>query len=146
MSSAPFPLRLVNDQASGTAVSHEPANELGLVAIAQWLYAWRRRRDELFDGPVRLFGEPAWDLLLDLFVMRGEGRDVSVTDVCIGSASPVSTAIRHIRRLELAGLVTRERDETDGRRSWLRLTEEGEVLLRRMFASVATDLSGLKFQ
>ncbi len=109
-------------------------------AVAQRLYDWRRRRDALLEGPVKIFGEPAWDLLLDLFLMQAEGRQVSVTDGCIGSANPTTTAIRHIGRLELAGLVVRERDDEDRRRSWLRLTDTADCVLRRFFASVADDM------
>ncbi|MGM3253246.1 hypothetical protein ACS22W_25800, partial [Escherichia coli] len=39
--------------------------------LARRTYADRRRRDKLFQPG--LFGEPAWDILLDLFISAKEG-------------------------------------------------------------------------
>jgi DNA-binding MarR family transcriptional regulator len=47
----------------------------------------------------------------------------------------------HVDRLETAGLVARERSETDRRRVGLRLTDEGEQLLRRVRARRTTWLA-----
>jgi DNA-binding MarR family transcriptional regulator len=47
----------------------------------------------------------------------------------------------HVDRLETAGLVERERSETDRRRVGLRLTSEGEQLLRRVRARRTTWLA-----
>ena len=47
----------------------------------------------------------------------------------------------HVDRLEAAGLVARTRSETDRRRVGLRLTEEGEQLLRRVRARRTTWLA-----
>ena len=47
----------------------------------------------------------------------------------------------HVDRLENAGLVARERSETDRRRVGLRLTDEGEQLLRRVRARRTTWLA-----
>lgn len=47
----------------------------------------------------------------------------------------------HVDRLEAAGLVERERSETDRRRVGLRLTDAGEQLLRRVRARRTTWLA-----
>ena len=47
----------------------------------------------------------------------------------------------HVDRLETAGLVERERSETDRRRVGIRLTSEGEQLLRRVRARRTTWLA-----
>ena len=47
----------------------------------------------------------------------------------------------HVDRLETAGLVERERSETDRRRVGIRLTSEGELLLRRVRARRTTWLA-----
>ena len=96
--------------------------------LARWcglageLYQFRRRRERLF-GPI--FGEPAWDILLDLFVMEAKGRRVPVSSACIASGVSHSTALRQIDELVRRNLVMRERDEIDKRRTYLRLTEAG---------------------
>lgn len=88
--------------------------------LARRAYADRRRRAKYFD--ISLFGEPAWDILLDLFIAAKEGRKVSVTSACIGAAVPSTTALRWIIVLENEELVSREDDPKDARRAFLYLT------------------------
>jgi len=85
--------------------------------IASRLYAQRRKRDAML--PADLFGEPAWDMLLDLFVQQSQGRRVSVTSLCIASAAPQTTALRYITLMEAAGLITRAHCASDQRVVWL---------------------------
>jgi DNA-binding MarR family transcriptional regulator len=98
--------------------------------VARQSYRARRWRNAFF-GDSELFGEPAWDLLLELFVAASEQRLVSVTSASIAAAVPQSTALRWIALLEKDGLVLREPDPWDKRRDWLRLTADG---LSRMLA------------
>jgi len=98
------------------------------IEIAEQLYSMRRYRDRMF-GPEHRFGEAAWDILLDLFIMEARGRAIHVTSACIASAVPQSTALRCIRELEGDGLIVRDLDRSDARKSLLRLTDEG---MRRM--------------
>ena len=84
-------------------------------------YNNRRQRSRFF--PEDLFGEPAWDLLLDLFVARLEGKMITVTSACIAADVPVSTALRWISVLEAHGLVKRSRNVGDQRSTWVRLTD-----------------------
>lgn len=95
-----------------------------LVDLARRFYRSRRMRSRLF-GDDQLFGEPAWDLLLDLFVAQSDGKHLSVTAACIGAAVPTSTALRWLLILEERGLVHRENDPTDARRVFLKLTDDG---------------------
>ena len=87
------------------------------------LYRDRRRRDQIFgDG---LFGEPSWDIMLDLYRAYERDERVSVTSACIAAACPSTTALRHLARLECAGLIERYPDTTDTRRVFVRLSELG---------------------
>lgn len=83
-----------------------------LLAIAKSIYDLRRLRDDAFDAG--LFSDPAWDILLSLFIAGEEGREVNVTGVCIASAASPTTALRHISKLVSAKLVTRVRSEGVG--------------------------------
>ena len=96
------------------------------------LYSNRRRRAELF-GP-DLFGEPAWDILLDLFIAAETGKRISVRSACIGAAVPLTTALRWLVMLETRGLILRHSDETDGRRSYVCLSQAGRALMDRYLA------------
>jgi DNA-binding MarR family transcriptional regulator len=100
------------------------------VAMARKFYQLRRRRTAYFD-PV-LFAEPAWDMLLDLYVAEREGRPVAVLSACIGAAAPQTTALRWMRILESQGLVRKEVDERDARRIYVRLTADGIARMRSL--------------
>src|SRR3546814_5777917 len=54
----------------------------------------RQLRARFFDPA--LFGDPAWDMLLDLTAARAEHNRVSVTSLCIASGVPLTTALRWI--------------------------------------------------
>ena len=101
-----------------------------LLALARHTYALRRQRAELF-GSADLFGEPAWDILLDLYIARGEGKPVSVSSACIGSASPPTTGLRWLSVLTEQGLIAREADAQDHRRIMVHLTERGIAAMER---------------
>ena len=94
-----------------------------LLAFAREAYAIRRRRDRYL--PADLFGEPTWDILLDLYVATRENRPVPTTSACIGADVPPTTALRWLRILETRGLVEREEDGRDGRRTFVRLSPRG---------------------
>lgn len=89
-------------------------------------YTVQRQRRSKYLG-VGLFADPAWDILLDLFVAEGRGADISVTSACIASLVPRSTALRWIGLLETGGLVVRRKDTTDRRVAYLALTSEGRA-------------------
>jgi len=94
-----------------------------LVAVARIDYDLREERARHVD--MKQLGEHAWDILLDLFIQKSEGREVSLTSVAIGSRAPTSTAMRHFATLEEAGFVTREKSDADGRVTIVDLTPEG---------------------
>ena len=85
------------------------------------------RRRDLAGGA--LFGDSAWYMLLDLLLAKLENRQVSVSSACIGSGSPMSTAMRLVRRLVDSGILHRLPDQKDGRRDFLVLDGEMEKLM-----------------
>ncbi len=94
-----------------------------LLAFAREIYTLRHRRSRYL--PADLFGEPTWDILLDLYVATRENRPVPTTSACIGAHVPPTTALRWLRTLEEQGLLERQEDARDGRRTFVRLTEQG---------------------
>ena len=103
---------------------------------ARRTYRHRRSRALFFEES--LFGEPAWDLLLDLFIAAKERKRVPVTSACIGAAVPTTTALRWLAILEERGLVVREADPTDARRIFVRLTAEAYAKMVAYFARAGT--------
>lgn len=107
--------------------------------LARQAYADRRRRPKIFANE-DLFGEPAWDILLDLFIAAKERRRVSVTSACIGSAVPSTTALRWITLLEKQGLLLREADTSDARRIYVKLTAKGYAAMVEYFSQVSRSI------
>lgn len=108
--------------------------------LARQAYRDRRRRERLFAG-ADLFGEPAWDILLDLFIAAREGKRISITSACIGASAPPTTALRWLNILERHGLIEREGDTRDHRRSYVRLTAAGQERMIDYFSEAGEPIS-----
>jgi hypothetical protein len=74
-----------------------------LRAVAERLYSDRRKRDEHF--PPGLFGEPAWDLLLALFIARGDGREMTLAMGYKAACVEAGPGRELIAKMESEGLV-----------------------------------------
>jgi DNA-binding MarR family transcriptional regulator len=98
-----------------------------LLERAEKLYRLRRQRGRHFDES--LFGEPAWDLLLDLFIQGERGTAVSVSSACVAAAVPTTTALRWITTLMRKGLIDRTTDQDDGRRRLIKLSAQGRKMM-----------------
>lgn len=130
--------------AAGGTPNDEPAiahDQRALAELARAAYRERRLRSQFFTG-LDLFGEPAWDLLLDLFINANEGKRVPVTSACIGAAVPTTTALRWLAILESRGLVEREADSSDARRIFVRLTLPAQTSMTAYFTRAAQDSRG----
>lgn len=108
-------------------------------AIAREVYAVRRRRHKAL--PSDLFGEPTWDILLDLYIAAREDRRVPTTSACIGAHVPPTTALRWLRILETRGLIEREDDGRDGRRTFVRLTRHGLDAMDQTLAMLSRSIN-----
>ena len=97
----------------------------------------RQLRARFFDGD--LFGDPAWDMLLDLTAARAEHSRVSVTSLCIASGVPPTTALRWIGQMTEAGLFERVEDDSDRRRAFITLTDRAADAMARYFAELGTN-------
>ena len=71
-----------------------------------------------------LFGEPAWDMLVELFIAHCEGAKVPTGALGIGSGLSSSSVQRLVQRLVDAELVVRAPDPGDGRRHFVSLSPE----------------------
>ena len=94
-----------------------------LATIAMSIYRARRRRSKFFDAS--LFGEPAWDMLLDLFVASVSGRMVSFTSLCRAADVTDATGLRWIEVLESQGLVRRRSVSEEGDPTCIEISDNG---------------------
>lgn len=100
------------------------------------VYKARRLRDRVFNDPT-LFGEPAWDILLDALVSEQSDRPISITSACTAASVPPTTALRWISLLQQKELLTRANDAADKRRSFVRLTAHGTRKMHAYFSRLA---------
>jgi DNA-binding MarR family transcriptional regulator len=115
------------DQAAPSLLSSREA-----VEVIREILRYRRRRDRVFGGD--LFGEPAWDILLELYMAELTYKNISVSSACLASAVPATTALRWIGTLEKKGLIMRRNDPMDRRRVWLCLTPHGSAAMQNYLA------------
>ena len=97
-------------------------------ARAEALYVGRRIRDGLF--PRNVFSEPAWDILLALFLAKRSGKSLEIDAVFYECAIPVATGRRFVNYLAESDLV--EIDDDRGAPHCV-LSATGSRLLRRFF-------------
>lgn len=83
------------------------------LALARAILSSRHQRREYFGG-IR-FGEPCWDMILELYVATEGGQTINVTGLCAASGKSVTTALRHLEDLEARGYFVRKADQTDAR-------------------------------
>jgi DNA-binding MarR family transcriptional regulator len=142
----------VNDlPAAGTSrgpTRHLRLTREKLLLLAKGLYKARRERVKFFDS--QLFSEPAWDMLLDLFIAKLSHKRVSVTSLCIASGVPSTTALRYIRHLESKGVISRELCISDARINYIDLTEASFRLLKEFlekhWAALFDDVSDISLR
>lgn len=99
-----------------------------LCQLAQQIYEARRIRDRMLDR--KLFGEPAWDMLLALYFMPAQGQMITVTSLSSAAEVPATTAMRWQKALEANLLIERGPSiDGDRRRILLRLSDSGRELM-----------------
>lgn len=112
-----------------TTLTFDEDGALGALAHAKRLYAARRKRNHAFAG-YDLFGEPCWDILLDLFIAGEERNLIGVSSACIAACCPPTTALRWLGVLYERGLIVRASDPRDARRVNVALSATGTQLMR----------------
>ena len=103
--------------------------ELGERAIkrAAAMVATRERRKKFFNAS--MFGEPAWDVLLALYLAEARGERTNINTLTQSSGAAPTTALRWMNYLENHQLISREEHPTDVRASIVRLTDKAQRAL-----------------
>lgn len=91
-----------------------------------------RHRERLSVDEIEL------NMLVDLAWHMSNSRPVSVTALAFGSGAPLATAHRRLRKLETQGLVSRQRDHSDGRQINLTLTPRGLTSVQGLETDIQT--------
>ena len=94
-----------------------------------------RRMREAYIG-IDHFGEPAWDLLLDLFANSVRSISIPTSAACLAAHCPPTTALRYIDMMVGEGIIVREPHPKDKRSILIRLSEEALVSVGSYFLAV----------
>jgi DNA-binding transcriptional ArsR family regulator len=125
---------------AAVAVRVEANGPPDAASAAETLLVARRSRGEAL-GP-NLFADPAWDMLLALFIAAERGEALSVSRLCVAAGVAQTTALRWLEQLEQGRLVTRAADAADARRTLVTLASEAREKMRVLLRSTTAALTG----
>jgi DNA-binding MarR family transcriptional regulator len=98
--------------------------------FARRLLRMRQQRNAVLDADS--FRDPAWDMLLDLYVQDAGNAGTMISALCIASGVPQTTALRYIYRLAQLGLVEITDHPTDQRRTMVSLSDRARPRIERL--------------
>lgn len=133
--------RLISDPkllASGLPDLFPPAGEGAdqetLIARARIMFNARRLRERYFDREI--FGEPAWDILLLLYIADQSSGRLTTSRLAEQIEAPLTTATRWLNHLETKGLISRQGHPTDRRIIFIKLLDKGRTALEGFLSSI----------
>jgi DNA-binding MarR family transcriptional regulator len=120
--------RLLELMTRRLAKAHAPADKRAILRQrAEELFRIRMERKRHFAAS--MFGEPAWDVLLSLFVGEPAIDAMTVSRIAQMTDTPLSSALRWVDYLESQHLIIRHAHPTDRRSSMVELTDVGRTQL-----------------
>ena len=105
-----------------------------LIATARMLLNNRRARCHHFNST--FFGEPAWDIMLVLYITDVSGDRQTIGKLAAWIATPPTTVLRWVGLMEMEGLVERQAHPTDRRSAFIRLTANGRKSLESFLRQI----------
>jgi DNA-binding MarR family transcriptional regulator len=121
---------------------NEESSRENLLSTARFSLEARQGRAEHFSPA--MFGEPAWDLLLALYVTQADTPAPAVSSLAKSAGIAITTAFRWIDYLEEKRLIERQRSSDDGRALTVGLTEDGRARLEGYFADVLAGIVAVR--
>jgi CheY-like chemotaxis protein/DNA-binding MarR family transcriptional regulator len=107
--------------ANGNGKPSVAASEAAARSALEYLAALRRLRQD--SAVLAQLDEPSWTILLEVYRAEITGRRLSVSKLCALDEASQTTAWRRIRSMEEEGLLVRDQDPSDARRSFVMLTD-----------------------
>ncbi|MGZ8975999.1 MAG: winged helix DNA-binding protein [Allosphingosinicella sp.] len=107
------------------------------VSAARRRYKQRRIRDRSLGE--HLFRDPAWDILLDLYVADAEGKRISISSACGAAGIPTATGLRWLAKLEKEALIERTPAGSDGRTVYVTLTVQAREKMTGLLSRFTPD-------
>lgn len=96
--------------------------------LLAWIIRGRRKRSAYFSA--ELFVDPAWDILLDLFLAELQQRTVTVRELALSSPVPVNVVNRWLEKLERDCWLARKPGPPNSDRRAVGLSAKGTSAMR----------------
>ena len=109
-------------------------NEHEMLSRAKLVLQSRRIRERYFAPSI--FGEPAWDILLVLYITDSAGGRQTLGRLGDWIKTPPTSVLRWVSYLEREKLVERQPHPTDRRITFLRLLEKGRKAMNAYLADL----------
>jgi hypothetical protein len=84
----------------------------------------------------RLFGDPGWHLLLELFIAKCDGRKIDKSNAYLASGAPHSTGHRWAEKLRTRGWIEEWPDANDARRGYFIISDEAVEIVAGWLAAM----------
>lgn len=110
-----------------TVAANQREDEENLLKAARSIVEMQKLRRRYF--PAAMFGEPAWDILLALYLAPAKSER-TIDRLASSSGAPLSTAIRWLRYLEAENLVMLDTNGHDPAQKQVHLTDKAYDSLR----------------
>ena len=121
---------------------HAPSDvQGGALEEARRIWRSRRERERIF-GSI-LAADPAWDILLDLFIAHGDDKKVTVQSAAAATSVPEATVLRCIAHLVEAKLLARQPNPGDSRNIYLMLTDRAMEMMSEYLGRATTGSGGV---
>lgn len=118
-------VRRTPDPKDGTLSDRDAA----IVGKLKRILKFRDLRASIFNQD-DLFADPAWDMLLEIFVADLMQQKMPVSSACLGGRVPATTGLRWLKVLERCGFIYRSADPHDRRRVFVSLTPDAFTKMR----------------
>lgn len=105
-------------------------------AVAEALLEDRKRRARIFNSG--MFGEPAWDILLTLYVMDKSGPRLTIGRLTQMVGYAPTTVLRWLEYLDDQELIRRQEHPGDARTSFITLTDKARNALTLYLSELQT--------
>ncbi|MGB3723391.1 MAG: winged helix DNA-binding protein [Pacificimonas sp.] len=106
-------------------------NMRGRVSVKQLISLYEKRR-KIFSE-TGIMGDPAWQILLDLYSREKLGLRTTIMSVIVASGATQTTGLRYVKELVRAGYLVRDENIEDKRSAFLSLsasaTEKLETII-----------------
>lgn len=122
-----------NERPTAVSVPSARTRHETLMTVRHILHA-RRARNTYLNS--KLFSDPAWDILLELYAVSLTQRRLTVSRLIERSGAPSTTALRWLQTLGAEGLINRQPDPLDGRQVYIVLSDNGVAAMEDYFENL----------